>query len=179
MSWLRPSRDRGKIDAALLLAVEWNAVAAISTAVSVLVAVLVFASQARQLKRSIASATYQDMVRSFDDFSKLIVDSPELHDAISADAPADDEKLRCRAEWAMGIRFDWFESVVIQHRHYKALPETIANHWLGVLEHELTTKPVMRSHWLECREYYHRDLQDEVKRLVPELESLPAPAANL
>jgi hypothetical protein len=147
---------------------SWNAIAAIATALSVVVALIAFAVQARHLKQSIASATYQEIVRMFDDFSKLIIERPQLYNALYRDVEITDANLRQQADWAIGIRFDWFESVVLQHKAYRALPDSIAEHWLGVLEHELSKAPIRR-HWLEHGHHYHPALKAEVGQRLPAL----------
>jgi hypothetical protein len=147
--------------------VNWDAVAGIGAVGAVLAGLVALWVQMRHVKRSIASATYQEIVRMFDDFALLIIERPELDEAIFGDADEEglSERTKTRARWARGIRFDWFESVVIQRLKYGVLPDDIYAHWLDVLKDELG-KPGMRAYWEDCGHYYHPDLRDEVERTL-------------
>jgi hypothetical protein len=147
--------------------VNWDAVAGIGAVAAVLAGLIALWVQMRALKRSIASATYQEIVRMFDDFALMIIERPELDGAIFGDGPENrfSTETRTRAEWACGIRFDWFESIVIQRLKYKAVPEDIYVHWLSVLGAELR-KPRVRAYWDRCGHYYHPELKREVERTL-------------
>jgi hypothetical protein len=144
--------------------VNWDTLAGIG---AVLVALVALWMQVRGLKRSMASATYQEIVRMFDDFALLIIERPELDKAIfgKGDEKRFTEETRIRAEWARAIRFDWFESIVIQRLKYRVVPDDIYAHWLGVLKHELDQQG-MRSYWDNCGHLYHPELRREVERTL-------------
>lgn len=147
---------------------NWEAIAAVGAVGAVLVALIGLWVQVRALKQSIASATYQEIVRMFDEFAMLIVERPELDRAIFDDGPVEERlsgETKTRAEWARGIRFDWFESIVIQRLKYKAIPDDIYAHWLGLLQHELG-KDGMRAYWARCGRNYHPELRHEVDRVL-------------
>lgn len=160
------------------MTIDWNAVAAIGAVLSVIVALIALWRQVQDLKQSIQSGTYQEIVRMFDEFSRLMVDQPALGQIIFArDATALDAEQEFRIDWVLAIRFDWFESVVIQQRKYKAIPQDIYDHWLGVLTTELKY-PVIRQYWEKCHTYYHPLLQQEVGARFPPLPSPPAPSTS-
>jgi hypothetical protein len=146
---------------------NWDAFAALGAIGAVLVGAFALWIQMRGLKRSMASATYQDIVRMFDDFALLIVERPELDKAIfdKSDLSAFSEETRVRAEWARAIRFDWFESIVIQRSKYRVIPEDLYAHWLDVLKQELKREG-MREYWSRCGRYYHPALREEVERTL-------------
>jgi len=121
----------------------------------------------RALHGQLKSANYQQIVASFNDFSKLIVDNPKLERAIYSKEylpPATDD-FKHKVDWAIGIRFGWFESVVVQRRRYRLLSRSIYNHWCSILAKELDS-PAMRRHWARSCDYYHPDLRKVVNRLL-------------
>jgi hypothetical protein len=152
--------------------VSWDAVAGVASVAAVLAALIVVWIQMRQLKRSFASATYQEIVRMFDDFAMLIVERPELDGAIFGSGANErfSDETRTRAKWARGIRFDWFESIVIQRRRYRVIPDDLYDHWLAVLRDELS-QPGMRDYWTRSGHYYHPELRSEVESALAKSRS--------
>jgi hypothetical protein len=141
-----------------------GAVAAAAAAVIALVAIW---AQFRALTRQLRSANYQQIVSAFDDFSKLLVDRPELVDYIyhGKPVPQADRDLQHRIDWAIGIRFGWFESVVVQRQEYQLLSPDIADHWMHILSTELDA-PAMRTHWEKSASYYHPTLRAQVQQIL-------------
>lgn len=147
--------------------VNWDAFAGIGAVAAVLLGVFALWMQMRGLRRSMESATYQEIVRMFDDFALLIIERPELENAIfgKGDEQRFTEETRTRAEWARAIRFDWFESIVIQRQKYRVIPDDLYAHWLDVLKNELG-EDGMRRYWQRCGRYYHPALRREVERTL-------------
>jgi hypothetical protein len=151
--------------------VDWTAAGVIATVLvgiaTILVAGITFFFQLRGLNRQIASATYQQIVLAFNEFSKLIIDKPELYDAIYGKpyAQPTDAKFGHQVDWAIGIRFGWFESVIVQRKRYRILSASVADHWRSILVKELGS-PAMLAHWHKNREYYHPDLRDEIQQIL-------------
>jgi hypothetical protein len=75
------------------------------------------------------------------------------------------EHLRHKVDWVIGIRFGWFESVVIQRNHYSLLSRDIADFWIELLNRELDA-PALRRHWQRSAAWYHPDLRAEVDALL-------------
>lgn len=146
--------------------VDWTAAGVIAT---VLVGGATLFFQLRALNRQLASATYQQIVQAFTDFSKLIVDRPELYDAIYGTVrpyvPPTDAKFGHQVDWAIGIRFGWFESVIVQRKRYRILSAAIADHWRSILKKELEC-PAMRAHWDAYQDYYHPDLREAISQIL-------------
>jgi hypothetical protein len=156
----------------------WEGMGAIIALAGVLASIGFLWWQIRQLNRSLASTTYQEIVRMFDDFARLMIEYPALDAAIypkPAGEPAESE-LAVRTRWGISIRFDWFESVAIQHRRYGILPDHIAEHWMNVLAHELES-PALAAHWAECSHYYHPALSEAVEAARSRQMSAPGDAA--
>jgi hypothetical protein len=151
--------------------VNWDAIAGVASVAAVVAALIAVWIQMRQLKQSFASATYQEIVRMFDEFAMLIVERPELDRAIFGGRGVEErfsDETRTRAQWAQGIRFDWFESIVIQRRKYRVIPDDLYDHWFAVLRDELG-RPGMRDYWNRCGHYYHPELRSEVERAISSL----------
>ena len=137
----------------------------ISTAVAnllVAMTVLLLWWQVRDLRRSVQSATYQTIVQMFDAFAKTMIQYPELHAYLVPDAENRNSQ-QIRAEWAIAMRFDWFESIVIQKMRYNAIPDDIYIHWMRILEYELRN-PFFQSFWNQFGSMYHPLLREEVER---------------
>ena len=152
------------------MSINWEAIAAGGTVASVLAAIGALFYQILSLKRSIQSSTYQDIVQIFNEFSRLMIDHPELERMIfSKEAGLEiANEYQSRVDWAIALRFDWFESIVIQKKKYKAVPEDIYRHWLGVLKEELT-RPTIHRHWNDNGRFYHPHLQREVAKILKPL----------
>lgn len=151
---------------------DWNAVGAISAGASVLAALGALFYQVASLRRSIQSSTYQEIVRMFDEFSRSLVERPDIERAIFAragDSNDTSSQHHARIDWTIAILFDWFESIVIQRKRYKAIPKEIYSHYLGVLKDTLS-RPIILEYWKQNGRFYHPDLQEEAARI---LESLP------
>ncbi len=73
--------------------------------------------------------------------------------------------------WAIGMRFGWFESVAVQGKRYKAVDAHLADHWLTVLGYELESR-VMANHWRKYGRYYHPDLRASVHEIRPDLQPM-------
>ncbi|MGB7621153.1 MAG: hypothetical protein WBN92_02280 [Terriglobia bacterium] len=103
----------------------------------------------------------------FDEFSRLLIERPELDQMIFGkhQTAEIDAMQQVRTNWAIAIRFDWFESIVVQEKKYNAIPKSIFDHWLSVLQNEMTL-PAMRRYWEKCGKFYHPVLQHEVTRIL-------------
>ena len=136
-------------------------------AVAAVVALVALWAQLRSLTRQLRSANYMQIVAAFNDFSKLLVDQPSLVDYIyhGKAVPAYDKDLQHQVDWVIGIRFGWFEMVVLQRQEYKLLSENIVNHWMRILTRELDA-PAMRAHWERGSSYYHPALRAEVAQIL-------------
>jgi len=155
----------------MLASLDWTAAgvigAAAAAAFAALIGVVTLWVQMRALNRQLRSANYQQIVTMFSDFSRLLVDSPELEPAIYSRTyqPPATEAFRHKVDWAIGIRFGWFETVVIQRKHYGLLSRDVAEHWFGILAKELDS-PAMRMHWDKSHDYYHPELRAKVTDLL-------------
>jgi hypothetical protein len=146
----------------------------IAAVVAALVAVVALYMQVKSLRvqmqaltRQLRSANYEQIVASFDDFSKTMIDHPELHGYLYGNqtVPDNDSNLRVQVDWFIGRRFVWFETVLVQYREYQLLSEDIVDHWLRLLKYELTF-PAMRNHWDNQGKEYHEDLRSAVERIL-------------
>jgi hypothetical protein len=146
----------------------------IAAAVAAVAAVVALYMQAKSLNvqmqaliRQLRSTNYQQIVASFDDFSKTMIDHPELHDYIYGDqtVPSGNSNLEIQVDWFIGRRFVWFETVLVQYREYQLLSEDIVTHWLRLLEYELTF-PAIRAHWEKAGKEYHKDLRSAVHQIL-------------
>src|SRR6266581_1607847 len=150
----------------MTLTIDWTAIAAVAAAVSTAIAVIALLLQSVQLRRSIQSSVYQQMVSMFDDFSKLVVEHPRSHALIFA--PSQHASLfgedsdSVRARWSLGIHFNWFESIVIQRKRFGAVPNYMWNHWVGILRLELEAPGL--------GEYFHTDLRDCIDTLLQDTD---------
>jgi hypothetical protein len=150
---------------------DWTAAGVITAAagavVAAIIAVVALLVQMRALNRQLRSANYQQIVGMFTDFSKLIVDDPELEPLIYGKPYREppNEHLRHKVDWVIGIRFGWFESVVIQRNHYGLLSRDIADFWIALLKRELDA-PAIRRNWDRSAAWYHPDLRTEVDALL-------------
>lgn len=144
---------------------DWTA---LGVAATVLVGILTLYFQLRGLNRQVESATYQQMIDTFNDFSKLLIDRPELVDIIYGKVdpyvPPADPMLKNQVDWAIGMRFGWFESVIIQRNRY-GMSRAIADHWRSILKTELEC-PAMKAHWEKYHDYYHPDLRQEISTIL-------------
>lgn len=144
---------------------DWTAAGVIAT---VLVGVGTLFFQLRALNRQIESATYQQMIDTFNDFSKEIIDHPDLEPAIYGKGagykPPSDALDRHKVDWLIGMRFGWFESVVLQRNRYH-MSRKVTDHWCSILKKELES-PAMKAHWDEYHEYYHPDLREEIRQIL-------------
>jgi hypothetical protein len=172
---------------AMAASFDWTAAAVITAAagaaVAAIIAVVALLVQMRALNRQLRSANYQQIVGMFTDFSKLIVDDPELEPLIYGKPYQEppNEHLRHKVDWVIGIRFGWFESVVIQRNHYGLLSRDIADFWIDLLNREIDA-PAIRRNWERSAAWYHPDLRAEVDALlqakpVAESDRLSARAA--
>ena len=143
--------------------INWQIVGGVAAVGSTLVAAYALLFQIRSLRRSLASSTYQQIVQMFDDFSRLLIEHPNLieviygheHKALSAQETD-------IANWAMGIRFNWFESVYVQSRNFKIIPTDLRNHWDNVLREELKSA-TLRDYWKKYSHWYYPPLRSHVK----------------
>lgn len=119
------------------------------------------------MTRQLRSSNYQQIVASFDDFSKSMIDHPELHDYIygGQTVPKDNPTRQVQVNWFIGRRFVWFETVLVQYREYHLLSDDIVAHWRRVLEYELRS-PAMRAHWEHSRMEYHEYLRSAVDEIL-------------
>jgi len=99
--------------------------------------------QIKEMRKQIQSSTYQTIVQMFDNFSQIILQNPHLAPILFGTAQTPDQ---IQAEWATAMRFDWFESVVIQKHKYRAIPDDLYAHWMSILEYELSM-PFIRNIW--------------------------------
>ena len=98
----------------------------------------------------------------FDYFSQTIIQNPQLAYLIFEDSSDINE---IRARWLTFMRFDWFESIVIQKYKYKSIPDDIYNHWINILEYELSI-PFIYDIWEKYGKFYHPLLQDEINKKI-------------
>lgn len=150
---------------------DWTAVGSVAAVLSVLASLWALSHQVKSLRKSAESATYQEMIRMFNDFSCMLVNDPELERHVFAkEALPDgsDQDIRTKASWMLGMRFVWFESMVIQKRVYGALHDDIYSHWLTILKEELETKSV-EEYWKRCGSKFHPRLREEIRCLRPDI----------
>lgn len=136
----------------VLLSIISNLVVAIS--------MLILWLQIKEMRKQIQSSTYQTIVQMFDNFSQTMLQNPQLVHLLYGAHQTVDE---IRAEWAVFMRLDWFESIVIQKYKYQAIPDDIYDHWMSILEYELSV-PFIRNIWERYGRLYHPLLQQEVQQ---------------
>jgi hypothetical protein len=155
----------------MIASIDWTAtgviIGAAGAVLASIIAVVTLWVQTQSLGRQLKSANYQQIVGAFSDFSKIIVDTPELDPLIYGTpyTAAATPEMRDKVDWAIGIRFGWFESVVVQRKEYRLLSENIAQHWINILEKELES-PAMQRHWEKYHDYYHPELRVMVAELL-------------
>jgi len=127
--------------------------------------------QIRDLRKSVQSATYQTIVSMFDEFAKLCIEHPEIDRLLFQDSDAlwnNDSKTptvqKIQALWAIAMRFDWFESIVIQKKKYNTIPDDLYQHWISVLREEMSFAS-FRKYWNTYKQFYHPYLHEEINRL--------------
>lgn len=146
-----------------------DALAAIATALS---AVLVVASlllvwiQIRDLRKGVASSTYQTIVKMFDDYASQLIANPDIRGRLADAGKPLDPKVDEAVHWLLAIRFDWYESIVIQAKRYRVIPQDILEHWMHVLAMELD-HPLFQQYWESNGRWYHPLLRLEIERLRP------------
>jgi len=139
----------------------WEAVGALGTTIAVLVATLAIGIQTRWVRRTLGSQTYQLLLAQFDGILDWMRSTPGLYHAVFIDEATDLTRTgpdRELVNLAMARLFDWYESVAVQHQHYKVLPDAIASHWGQLLSQDLQRKPI-RHYWIMNRQYYQPILQ--------------------
>jgi hypothetical protein len=127
-----------------------------------IISVIFLYIQVKEMRKQIQSQVYQNIVQMFDEFSKIIMQNPRLARVIFNDLKTNDQ---IQAEWLIFMRFDWFESIVIQKHKYNAIPDDIYNHWMDILRFELNI-PLIREIWESSKMFYHPLLQNEVNRIL-------------
>lgn len=116
--------------------------------------------QIKEMRTQIRSSTYQTIVQMFDEFSKIMLQHPDLASLLfGTSQPVNTIK----AEWLVSMRLDWFESIVIQRHRYHAIPDDIYEHWMHVLTYELSL-PFIQNVWEQYGSLYHPLLQQEVRQ---------------
>jgi len=115
--------------------------------------------QIKEVRKQIQSSTYQTMVKMFDNFSQIMLQNPQLARLLFGTSDASSEQIQ--AQWVVFMRFDWFESIVIQKYKYNAIPDDLYDHWMRILEYELSS-PFIRNIWEIYGTFYHPLLQQEV-----------------
>lgn len=152
--------------------VDWTAAGVIATVLvgvgTIVVGGIALFLQLRALNRQVESATYQQMIDTFNDFSKEIIDHPDLQPAIYGKgagykAPSDPLDQH-RVDWLIGMRFGWFESVILQRNRYQ-MSRKVTDHWCAILAKELEF-PGMAAHWDRYQAYYHPDLREEIRQIL-------------
>lgn len=128
----------------------------------VAISVLFLWFQIKEMKKQIQSSTYQTIVQMFDNFSLIMLQNPHLSQYIFDNTSSIEQS---QIEWALAIRFDWFESVVIQRHRYSAIPIDIYDHWINILGYELSNPHIM-TFWRRYGNLYHPLFQKEVSRLI-------------
>ncbi|MGY1724751.1 hypothetical protein [Blastococcus sp. SYSU DS0533] len=147
----------------------WAAITSVSTAAAVLVAVLAVRVQAKAVRRSIASQTYQLLVAQFDGLLDQVRTTPGLYRAAFLDSDLNlsaTEVERESIDWALARLFNWYESVAVQHQDYGVLPRNIVDHWRELLRQDLQRSAVAHF-WALNGHYYHPTLRawvDEERR---------------
>lgn len=154
-----------------------TAIGSIGGGISGLMAIILFIYQARKTKETTHSTTYQEIVRMFDDFSRLMIENPKLAKIIYSSGPTKSGDVKVglsecegtQLDWLLAIRFDWFESVVVQKHRYNAIPPEVYDHWREVLKNELRSSTAMRQYWSYFGNYFHLDLKSLVADIDGEL----------
>jgi hypothetical protein len=154
--------------------VDWTAVGSVVAVLSLLATIWALWFQVKSLRRSVESTTYQEIIRMFNDFSCHIIDHPKLEKLVfgEEELPASDVTAedRTKANWIIGVRFVWFEGIVIQKKVYNSIREDIYRHWLEILKRELETKS-MEAYWRKHGSQFHPELQAEIRRIRPAPEA--------
>jgi len=127
-----------------------------------IISVILLYMQIVEMRKQIQSSVYQNIVQMFDNFSHIIIQNPKLAKIIFNDLKTNEQ---IQAEWLIFMRFDWFESVVIQKHKYNIIPDDIYNHWMEILRFELNI-PLLREIWESNKMFYHPLLQNEVNRII-------------
>lgn len=156
--------------------IDWTAVGGVAAVATLLASILALMIQVRSLRKSIESSTYQEMIRTFNDFSVLLVDKPEMEKYVFSEKALPDgidKDDSTRAQWMIAMRFVWFESIVVQKKIYSALHKDIYRHWLEILKFELSTAS-MEQYWRKYNDKFHPVLRKVVWQLRPDLRPVIA-----
>ncbi len=154
------------------MSINWDAIAATGGAVGVIVSLGALAIQVRSLRRSLQSATYQNILQAFIGFTDVLLRYPQLEPVLLRSGDLDQlaKEDQVRAEMALTILFNWYESLVLQCDLYHAVPKAVDDHWMAVLREDLL-QPAIRHYWHQTCHYYHPLLQarvaTELSRIVP------------
>jgi hypothetical protein len=146
--------------------VRWEEITAVATAGAAFVALVTFAYQIMSLRRTLASTTYQELVKLFNEYQQLLSERPELYTAIYGEQPElslQQGQLGLQVKWVLGILLNWYESAAIQSGHYRAIPADIAEHWHRMLHYELSF-PTIRAYWELDGQNFHPALAEWVSR---------------
>jgi hypothetical protein len=155
---------------ATVVPLQWEAVSAVAALLAATISIFALVVQVRGLKRSLASATYQELVRAFNDYQALMRQRADLYHAIYKERlgiRSPNPRMEHDVKWTLGHLFNWYESAAIQAELYRAIPTSLTSHWKAMLAHEMSSE-VVRDYWSKYAERFHPALRkwaDEVLSL--------------
>lgn len=127
-----------------------------------IISILILWRQVIEMKKQIQSSVYQNIVRTFDEFSYFIIQNPDLSNLIFNE---NYNLKELQAKWLIFTRLDWYETIVIQKYKFNSIPDDVYQHWMSILKYEINL-PFIKEIWLNYKDFYHKLLCKEIDKIL-------------
>lgn len=150
-------------------------------AIAVTVTLIYVVYQAKLMRRTIESSTYENVLNLFHDFAKALKDNPKEAKVLLYEQGSDVltkfqntpperyaelSETEVRILWLAFLYLNWAESVAIQSRRLKSVPKDVWQHWQSCIKQDLSTG-VLAVIWQKNKRFYHPILQSLVGSGTP------------